>query len=744
MLRPAAAFRPPHKHGTQIKKKCPRHLDASPAKSAGGVAVRKKKAALKPSFFVGGGRGRRQNEEDLMLGLLEEMGARMTQEQAGLKEEDYETEVSMRPLSSDEEDEEQEDVEEAKGEVEEEEKEEEMEEKEQRQEEKPKATRTHYPIPSIVSTVITTGGCVSPHELWNPTLYVDKGTLNLPWWDSSSPGNSTGGSSTRILALPPPPPPHIPSIHPHVEVARTRGVKELVDWFIGAALRQGNAADRAVLFTPMTSQLGKIMFLRRSFQIWMQDNKLQEREEKEGGRGLAVGSACRRVLTDPVLPQTATCQQDLGLAKALTGEVIKLPPDIAVELCEALGLKALALVSSLHEQTQHPPFLASSIPPTSMLRRKQSRLDQPPVLRSRHHAPCLYLPLSTLSDARLTLLEKNEALDVSLLKGHALRINEKHYQKLKTLYTKQHISRGPPRQARKHRPSSSSSSSSSPSSSAGRFSSSLTKEEEDLFHERLGCLLFRYQALAATGREDPSFHDADDACERSLPPRVFDVLASLFGAQMECFASPFNCRYSVFCSSQWDLDGYFGSVGSFFAFQPLNGMYVAHPPPLPTMVECMVKHMDRLLARCGPTRHLGFIVVVPSAFVSSSVPILNKLLQGEHPASSFLAWSLTVPADQYAFVAGSDHYQPRHYVRPEPSSNNSDADLLLLALLSPGARASSNYELTGGRQRQLLEAFASFKHEEARDSLGPPPPDMILPVSAREKEKDGGAEEWWW
>lgn len=66
-----------------------------------------------------------------------------------------------------------------------------------------------------------------------------------------------------------------------------------------------------------------------------------------------------------------------------------------------------------------------------MLRRKQSRLDQPPVLRSRHHAPCLYLPLSTLSDARLTLLEKNEALDVSLLKGHALRINEKHYQKLK-------------------------------------------------------------------------------------------------------------------------------------------------------------------------------------------------------------------------------------------------------------------------------------------------------------------------
>jgi len=120
----------------------------------------------------------------------------------------------------------------------------------------------------------------------------------------------------------------------------------------------------------------------------------------------------------------------------------------------------------------------------------------------------------------------------------------------------------------------------------------LSKAEEDLFHERLSCLLFRYQALAATARNDPSIpssSDADEADERSLPPRVFDALVSLFGAQMECFASPFNCRYSVFCSSQWDLDGYFGSVGSFFAFRPLDGMYVAHPSPVSGVVEGMFK-----------------------------------------------------------------------------------------------------------------------------------------------------------
>jgi len=126
------------------------------------------------------------------------------------------------------------------------------------------------------------------------------------------------------------------------------------------------------------------------------------------------------------------------------------------------------------------------------------------------------------------------------------------------------------------------------------------------------------------------------------------------------------------------------------------------------------------------------------------VPTLRKLLQGKHSASSFLAWSLTVRADQYALVAGSDYYQPRRYVRPESTSNDGNTDLLLLAMLSPGARASPTYQLTAVRQEQLLEAFASFKHEEARDSLGPPPADMTLPVSAREKEEEGGAEEWWW
>lgn len=76
----------------------------------------------------------------------------------------------------------------------------------------------------------------------------------------------------------------------------------------------------------------------------------------------------------------------------------------------------------------------------------------------------------------------------------------------------------------------------------------MTKAEEALFHERLGCLLFRYQALAAEAAQAQANNSggggagAWEKLERSLPPRAFDALDRLFGARFECFASPLNCR----------------------------------------------------------------------------------------------------------------------------------------------------------------------------------------------------------
>lgn len=46
--------------------------------------------------------------------------------------------------------------------------------------------------------------------------------------------------------------------------------------------------------------------------------------------------------------------------------------------------------------------------------------------------------------------------------------------------------------------------------------------------------------------------------QASMGGDAFDVLLRHFGAKMECFASPFNCRYSRYCSAFKDTDKPFG------------------------------------------------------------------------------------------------------------------------------------------------------------------------------------------
>lgn len=137
--------------------------------------------------------------------------------------------------------------------------------------------------------------------------------------------------------------------------------------------------------------------------------------------------------------------------------------------------------------------------------------------------------------------QRNEAVEVSLLKGRALRVNGQHYAKLRALYTHHHLAAA----------SSTAFSTAAQQRGGGGKNNTrnrvvaMSRAEEALFHERLGCLLFRYQALAAEdqAREEKGTVGAWERLERALPPRVFDVLDQEFGARLECFASPFNARY---------------------------------------------------------------------------------------------------------------------------------------------------------------------------------------------------------
>ena len=96
------------------------------------------------------------------------------------------------------------------------------------------------------------------------------------------------------------------------------------------------------------------------------------------------------------------------------------------------------------------------------------------------------------------------------------------------------------------------------------------------------------------------------------------MLLRRFGVRFECFASPLNCHFSAYCSAFPDTDFSFGSVGSFFQFDPSDqgGSFEANPPFVPELVLAMAQRMNKLLAAAdagpAPSRPLSFAVVIPT------------------------------------------------------------------------------------------------------------------------------------
>ena len=128
-------------------------------------------------------------------------------------------------------------------------------------------------------------------------------------------------------------------------------------------------------------------------------------------------------------------------------------------------------------------------------------------------------------------------------------------------------------------------------------------DHRDAFHCHLFSLLARYDMLEGAGLQS------------SLSGNVFDVLLKHFQCNMECFASPFNCRYESFCSAFPDTDSPFGSLGSFFNFNfeslTSGACFQANPPFAADFILAMQRRMEVILTK-DLKIPLMFIVFVPA------------------------------------------------------------------------------------------------------------------------------------
>lgn len=214
----------------------------------------------------------------------------------------------------------------------------------------------------------------------------------------------------------------------------------------------------------------------------------------------------------------------------------------------------------------------------------------------------------------IVLLHHKHTIDVMLgSKKKLLKLNHQHYRKLRTMFYRSLV----------HHSKASSTSS----------STDLTSQQEVAFHRALFCVLARYHTQGG--------HGFQAACTE----HVFDVLYSRFGVNLECFASPLNCRYSAFCSAFSDTDTCFGSLGSFFQFMPSCGSFQANPPFEASIMEDMARHIDKVFSKAaGP---LSFVVIVPGWTECKSWQLLTSSKWKQHCE--------LIARDDHGFCDGASH-----------------------------------------------------------------------------------------
>lgn len=142
----------------------------------------------------------------------------------------------------------------------------------------------------------------------------------------------------------------------------------------------------------------------------------------------------------------------------------------------------------------------------------------------------------------------------------------------------------------------------SSSSSALSHLSSFTMDTD--FLQRVYCMVARYETFSGNA----------SGLQGALPHHIFDSLENTLAIHTECFASPLNTHFTQYCSAFPDTDIPFGSLGSFYDYNPKdNEAYEANPPFVNETMFTMTKRLETLLDQAQIlNKSLLYFVVVPT------------------------------------------------------------------------------------------------------------------------------------
>ena len=110
-------------------------------------------------------------------------------------------------------------------------------------------------------------------------------------------------------------------------------------------------------------------------------------------------------------------------------------------------------------------------------------------------------------------------------------------------------------------------------------------------------ILFRYQLLGSNNHQ------------LAVLPKIMHEMNKDYNLNFECFASAINNTFNNFCSIYYDLEKYFGSVGSFFNIIPEEGTFGFNPPYQKDIIELGIHKLFTYLSQTP--KQLTFFITIP-------------------------------------------------------------------------------------------------------------------------------------
>jgi hypothetical protein len=115
--------------------------------------------------------------------------------------------------------------------------------------------------------------------------------------------------------------------------------------------------------------------------------------------------------------------------------------------------------------------------------------------------------------------------------------------------------------------------------------------------EYLWGIIFRYQLLGSNNHQ------------LAVLPNIMEEMNKDYKLNFECFASSINSTFPNYCSIYYDLEKYFGSVGSFYNMIPISGTFGINPPYQKDIIDYSIHKLFEYLDKTN--QNLTFIITIP-------------------------------------------------------------------------------------------------------------------------------------